>query len=405
MSTSRSFAVRLLGWGCLVVSATGLGAAFAIEYRTEPNIAFVGGENSVSILLCGLLFAAVGAVIVHRLGSHRVGWLFCISGLGWAAHEIGAAYVGYTHFASIGHLPGEQILVWSTTWTPFVFFGAAPALMLFVFPSGKLPKRRFYPFVGIALVAIAGGIVGSAFAPGPFADYPSIENQFGLDGAVGTVMRALSNLGWPLFLVSLIGGVLSLRQRMREGSEVERQQIKWILLAGLLVGSFVLVWGTSFVASGFRPTAVAQWRGVAMGVIPAAVAIAVLKHRLYDVDVIINRTLVYAALSGLLALTYLAAVVLLQPLLAPLTADSDVAIAASTLAMAAMFRPLRARVQTFIDRRFYRRKYDAAETLSEFSSRLRNEVDLDALGRELVGVVGETMEPAHASLWLKGSRE
>jgi hypothetical protein len=175
--------------------------------------------------------------------------------------------------------------------------------------------------------------------------------------------------------------------------------MKWLAFAGVLAAiTFPIalvgyeIWGEAISNAAFMLSVLG---------LPAAAGVGILRYRLYEIDVVVNRTLVYGVLTALLAFFYLGAVVVLQALLQPITADSDIAIAGSTLAVAAAFRPLRGRVQGFIDRRFYRRKYDAAETLAAFSSRLRDQVDLDALGRELVGVLGATMQPAHASLWLR----
>jgi hypothetical protein len=200
-------------------------------------------------------------------------------------------------------------------------------------------------------------------------------------------------------LSSVLAGMVSVVVRFRRSRGEERQQMKWFTFAVvLLIVEFVF---QSAILDGAGGDRIPVIDGIAMALVPISAAVAIFRYRLYDIDVVINRALVYGALTAVLAAAYLGLVVVFQEVLSPLTADSDVAVAGSTLAVAALFRPVRARVQEFIDRRFYRHKYDASETLEEFASSLRDEVDLDSLSRELVGVVADTMQPAHASLWLR----
>jgi hypothetical protein len=206
-----------------------------------------------------------------------------------------------------------------------------------------------------------------------------------------------------VLLLVLAIGVTSLFVRFRGSLGVERQQLKWLALGGsVLLACFGSIFLIEALVADLGDVSVTLIIALAILCLPVSIGIAVRKTRLYDVDVVINRALVYGALTGILGSAYLGTVVVVQSALQPFTRDSDVAVAASTLAMAALFRPLRSRVQSFIDRRFYRSRYDASETLRAFSSRIRDQVDLDALGRELVTVVGTTMQPAHASLWLRG---
>ncbi len=205
----------------------------------------------------------------------------------------------------------------------------------------------------------------------------------------------------------MLASVVSLALRFRRAANIERQQIKWLLYAGVL--TFIMTATVSpaapFDLPGFVSTVLETiLLPVALPSIPVAVGIAILKHRLYDIDLIINRTLVYGVLTGTLALVYFGGVAITQAIFRTFTAQEhqpQLAVVASTLVIAALFMPLRRRIQAFIDRRFYRRKYDAAKTLAAFSTKLRNETDLDALNAELVGVVRETMQPAHVSLWLR----
>lgn len=346
-----------------------------------------------------IISVLLGAMIIQRKGNHPIGWLFCCSGLLWGVYHLAAA--GSTYVASDQPIAAGSVWLWGTTWPPVVAFGLAPGLVLFVFPSGRLPTPRWRRFVRFAAAGIVAGAVAYSFAPGPLEEFPSLDNPWGVQGVVGSILTALRELAWPLLLVSMFGGVISLRQRMRAGSFEERQQIKWLFLAGAVLVVFVSLWGYEETVG--DPNIAPTLTGLVLPLVAVAVAIAILKHRLYDIDVLINRTLVYVVLSAILAAVYLGAVFLLQRVLAPITVDSNIAIAASTLAVAGLFRPLRTQVQQFIDQRFYRQKYDAAETVGQFSQRLRNELDLDALEGELLGVVAATLHPSQAGLWLKTS--
>jgi cytochrome bd-type quinol oxidase subunit 2 len=281
--------------------------------------------------------------------------------------------------------------------------------LILLFPDGRLPSRRWRPrtwFSGAVMALLSAGIL---LNPGPLEGFKGVRNPFGLErypwiiDAFPVVLALL-----PLcILASAVSLVLRYR---RAGSEV-REQIKWVAFAALFVGVlFVITIGASVLlvpttASGREP----QWLAfldqvgfISFAGIPITVGIAVLRYRLYDIDVIINRALVYFPLTALLALIYVGSVVGMQALFRALTGqESTLAVVASTLAIAALFNPLRRRVQAFVDRRFYRSRYDARKTLEAFSGKLRDETDLEALNNDLLGVVRETMQPAHISLWLR----
>jgi hypothetical protein len=269
--------------------------------------------------------------------------------------------------------------------------------LLHLFPDGRFMSRRWRG-VGVASSVILVLVtVGSAFAPGILDGASSIDNPLGAGGGLGDAFTGMRNLGNLLGVPTFLAALVALVVRFRRSRGVERQQLKWITF------SLVLIAGAGAVnAPGGATTLPFFLMMIALAALPVAIGIAMLRYRLYDIDVVINRALVYAVLSATLVVTYLGTVLLLQLILSGVTKNSSLAVAASTLAVAALFRPARRRIQAIVDRRFYRRKYDAAQTLERFGARLRDEIDLDALGVELRGVVAETMQPAHVSLWLRG---
>lgn len=391
------FIVRAVAWTIALAAMTMIAASVVVA--ASAPAAFSPIEQGTFTQLSPVISVILGAVIIQRRGTHAVGWLFCGSGLMWAVYHLGVA--GARHVAGGEALPAAPLWVWASTWPSFAAFGLAPVLVLFVFPTGRLAGAKWRHFLRFAVGAIIVGSVAYGWAPGPTEDLPSVDNPWGIGGTVGDVLNVLRELAWPMLLISVFGGVLSLRARMRAGGFEERQQIKWLFLAGGTLVVFIGLWGfeETFGVARVAPALA----GFVLPLVAVAVAVAILKHRLYDIDVLINRTLVYVSLSAVLAAVYLGAVFLLQRALSPVTADSNIAIAASTLAVAALFRPARASLQHFIDRRFYRSKYNATATLSRFATGLRNEVDMDALTSEMLALVGETLQPSSARLWLKGT--
>jgi hypothetical protein len=273
-----------------------------------------------------------------------------------------------------------------------------------LFPSGRLPSPRWRPFARFSVLLVVAGTIVAAFSPGPGVGL-SIRNPFG--------MESLPNLNQQLqalMFVLIFVASASLVARLHRARGVERQQIKWVAYAGALGGGASLPTYTVLEAVNLPWLHLAGYVPALVGIlgVPTAVGIAITRYRLYDIDILINRTLVYGTLTATLVALYLVGIVVLQRLFVFLTGQqSTLAVVASTLLIAALFNPLRRSLQSFIDRRFYRRKYDARKTLERFSARLRDETDLDALSDDLVDVVRETMQPAHASLWLRpdtGSR-
>jgi hypothetical protein len=348
-------------------------------------------------------FSLVGAVVGSLRPENLIGWLFCAIGMFAPIVLLSSEYAAYALLAQPDSLPGGLAMVWIRAWVWVPYVGLFVLLFL-VFPGGWPPTPALRWFTSLVLFVIAYGTVLAAFSPGPlWAIGGAVDNPLGMKAlrGVGT-NSAVGPVETVLYILGIVAAA-SQFARMRRARGVERQQIKWFTYAAVVLVSGGVLDFTVSEATGL------QWLGeigfvlTMVGVVglPIAIGIAVLKYRLYNIDRIINRTLVYGALTAILLAVYFGAIVVLQRIFVFLTGEeSTLAVVASTLLIAALFNPLRRRIQGFIDRRFYRKKYDARKTLEAYSAKLRNDSDLDALSDDLVGVVRETMQPAHVSLWL-----
>ena len=393
MSKRRRLAVAVLIGTVLLCLAAIPGLIDTWDVENEGAWGFSGFG-----LVASLIFAFSGGLLALKRSENPVGWLFAAVGVSFAAITLLDVY------AIAPLLAGSEsdvvyFFAWLNSWSWIIFLGLI-AFAVLLFPTGKLPSPGWRVPARLLFAGFVFGCLSFAFAPGPLNNLPPIyENRLALPE--GPFTEAVVNAGLLAFVGALVVACIGTVQRYRSSEGLQRQQMKlFALAAATMAVSMVVVVISELAAPGIANLSEFV-TSVATMSIPLAMTVAILRYRLYDIDLIINRALVYGALSGVLALVYLGGVVLLQQLLAPLTADSDAAIAASTLAVAALFRPLRAWIQSFIDRRFYRRKYDAAATLALFAGRLRNQVDLDALTRELIGAAVSTVQPAHASVWLK----
>jgi hypothetical protein len=349
-----------------------------------------------------LAFPIVGALIASKHPNNPVGWICLTVGLFWMLILLGDSIPGS------GPYPVTIDALTQAIWIPPI--GLLGIYLILLFPDGKLPSRRWRPLAWLSGVVMVLASLGVTFAPGPLEGHPGVRNPLALEGAPHWVWTA----GIAILLLlplCMIASALSLVMRYRRSGGVEREQIKWIAFAASVVGLLYLIAMVGSLFWGWGAAGTPLWLGLlqqaalaSFTAVPIAVGLAVLRYRLYDIDLVINRTLVYGSLSALLALVYLGGVTATQTVLRALTGQEEqpqLAIVVSTLLIAALFSPLRHRIQAFIDRRFYRRKYDAAKTLETFSAKLRDETNLDALSDDLVGVVRETMQPAHVSLWLR----
>jgi hypothetical protein len=309
-----------------------------------------------------------------------------------------AEYAIYALLAQPETLIGGEAAAWILSWAWILAVGFIVFLVL-LFPDGRLPSRRWRWFVWLSMLLTVTGAVWGAFTPGAILSLGQINNPLGVEG-LPNVWKLTQTLMLTLIFVS----AASLYVRLRGASGVERQQIKWFTYTGVVASSAALL---TYTISEPLGALWLKWVGyvvmqLALIGMPISMGIAILRYRLYDIDLLINRTLVYGSLTAALVALYFVGIVVLQRLFVALTGQqSTLAVVATTLLIAALFTPLRRRIQSFIDRRFYRRKYDARKTLETFSATLRDETNLDALSDDLVGVVRETMQPAHVSLWLR----
>jgi len=391
-----------LAWFICTLSVALMASAVVFRFlarSAEAPLDLGTWQVAAGYAAAGLVVPALGALISSRRPENPIGWIFCAIGLATGLEYAAEGYAVYALFGDGSAAPGGVWAAWAADWVWTFSIGLLPFVFL-LFPNGRLPSRRWRPVAFFAAALYVALPVGYALLPGSLGSFPSIENPMGYGGAEDEILPGVNQaLVWIALVLTVLLSVVSLMLRFRRAVGVERQQIKWVAYTAVLLITYALV--DLFFQDVITPVAPVL-DAVFVGSFYAAIAVAILKHRLYDIDVIINRTLVYGILTATLALVYFGSVVLLQRAFVLLTGEtSQLTVVASTLAIAALFNPLRWRVQAFVDRRFYRRKYDARKTLEEFSARLRDETDLGALNDELVEVVRDTVQPAHVSLWLR----
>jgi hypothetical protein len=391
-----------LAWSlwALSVMLTALSLLLLVSNLTQPNTHIY--NTWLDNTLNAVFFSTVGAFVASRRPENLVGWLLCLFALSESIQLFGGEYAIYALLAHPNSLPAGEAMAWIVSWTLPIIIGLSVFYIL-LFPTGRLPSRGWRLLAWLTVAFILVGVISGAFASGAVEGLGTIRNPLGIDGfpnAYGAVADTVA----PVLLVA---AAIALFIRLRRAKGVERQQIKWFAYAAAatVIGLFL-----AYVIPTVVDTPLWFERAgyaVLIALIPAipiSIGTAILRYRLYDIDIIINRTLVYGSLTAILAGIYFGGVTATQALFPTLTGHeqlSQLVVVASTLVIAALFNPLRRRIQSFIDRSFYRRKYDAAKTLEGFSTQLRNETNLEALSDDLVGVVRETMQPAHVSLWLR----
>jgi hypothetical protein len=416
----RHRAAFWLAWALAGISVAIFAAGFVFAYLTlgvaDPvkQISSVG-IGSLLVFLPFLAFPVVGALIASKRPGNPIGWICLIAGLFWMFVAVGDPMTAYS-LARTGSAPGPVMLDALTLWSWAFPLGLLGTYMVMLFPDGRLPSRRWRPLAWLSGAAILLVSVALTVEPGPLPNRGGVRNPLGIEYSWIPAVETACIL---LLAVCILASAVSLVWRYRHSDTETREQIKWLAFAASFVGVTYL----SVLVSGifFAPESLSTenntpiWISLLFNLIlisfagiPTAIGFAVLKYRLYDIDIIINRALVYGPLTLTLALVYFGGVVGTQAAFRTLTGQEQqpqLAVVVSTLAIAALFTPLRRRIQSFIDRRFYRKKYDAAKTLESFSHRLREEVDLENLAGELVAVVEQTIQPAHVSLWLRDREE
>jgi fumarate reductase subunit C len=411
-------AAAWLAWSLGGLSLVMFVASFVLYFllRAHQVPGSRGSDLSVGALLGGglfLIFPLVGALIASRRPDNAIGWICLAVGLLWMLIGVSDVYGAYG-VAQPGSVPFPVVVAGINNWLWVPAVGLLGTYLLLLFPEGRLPSRRWRPFAWFSGAVLVLASVGVMLSPGPLQGLGGVRNPFGLEG-----QQWLPSAGYavlPLLPLCMLVSALSLVLRFRRSRGEERQQIKWIAFAASVV---VIVYLIAMVASLLSPAETwftgtsPAWLNLlqsaallSLTAVPISVGIAVLRYRLYDIDIIINRALIYGSLTATLALAYVGGVVVLQAMVRAISGqESSLAVVGSTLAIAALFGPLRRGVQELVDRRFYRRKYDAAKTLEAFTARLREETDLNALTDEVTSVIRGTMQPAHVTLWLRPDPE
>ncbi len=395
--------------GCQVLLMAGVAG---LQIQTAPYSHST--QNSLPGALVGvlaiLIYPAIGSLIFSRRPAHPVGWLFCLSQVGWTLNNFAQAFGLYALRARPDLLPTARWLAWFYVW-PGNFSTVLTLFLILLFPDGRLPSPHWKPVAWLIVGFGAVSMLAGAFAPGPVdtSGVLSFDNPLGVGGMLGGALVILSNWTQAFFIALVAVVAVALIGRFRSARGQTRQQLKWLAFAIVLI---VLLWAQALVWMMRYPTAAAtpfwaqaleQLSIFSMVLIPVSAGIAVLRYRLYEIDRIINQALVYFSLTAALALVYFGLVFVLQALLNLLTGEgrSSITTVLSTLAIAGLFTPLRRRIQQVIDRRFYRKRYNAERILDRLSGVLRSEVDLQIMSDQLVAMVEETFQPSQAALWIK----
>jgi hypothetical protein len=390
--TART-AARLAWSACGLALVLLAGAMVLVAGAAGPPPEGFPSRTGQLVNLVGLLGPPLlGGVIAARRPANPYGWLWCAYALGWAVVGFSEAWVTHAAGGDPGPVRWASPVVWvgGFVFAPLV---ALTALILLLFPDGRPPSRRWHPLIWtIAAICLPATVAGALLQPPP----PAPGNPLAVGSAAAPLVEAVANAGVPLLFLTVLAAAGSLLARFRRSRGRQRQQLKWLAYGGAFLAAVLVADLVSLDPPGLWDIVLET---LSFGALYLGVGMAVLRHRLYDIDRLINRTLVYGILTTLLAAVYAAAAVLLPRLLGP--DQSELAVAAATLAVATLFQPARRRVQATVDRRFNRARYDAARTVERFSARLRDQLDLDALEGELLAVVDQTMQPTRAALWLR----
>jgi hypothetical protein len=393
----------VLAWALWALAMLGLAVAAWLDHLQRQagssEMAWLLQPASVPLLVAALSSATVGALLGSRRPAHPVGWLLLGLGLLVVANVVASGYVGYGLVARPGSLPGASYLAGISNGIQVLWL-ACVSFVLLLTPTGSLPSPRWRWWARVAAAAPVVLVLLSAVDPQPLApEHPTVENPLSVPVPTGLLLAAAAAAAVTI-LATLVAAAGSLVVRFRRARGVERQQLRWLAVGAALAAVLLLV----AVAAGAmsKDGVVLAAVGSCVALLPLATGAAILRYRLYDLDRIVSRTLAYGLLTVVLGGGYAVIALSLGQLLGR---DSSLVVAAATLAVAAAFQPARRRVQQAVDRRFNRRRHDAAQTIQAFSTRLRQQVDLDSLTAELLAVAARTVEPTMVSLWLRPQAE
>jgi hypothetical protein len=393
LSTRAAARIAWSLWAVAVVMAVST-MILVVVTRSVPRSAYDQWQMVWVRMVGQLAFPTVGLIIASRRSTNPLGWLLLFFGLSLSANEFLRAYAEYTLFYKPGALPGGLAIAWVSTWIWGFIYPILPFVFL-LFPDGRLPSPHWRPFAWIAGVLSGLFLLMIPFRAGGLEYFPAIPNPVGIPALTEAVFQSLALVNFIVILLA----TTSLPVRFRRARGEERQQLKWVAYAAVFLGVVGLV----------APTLARPWLSVFVTTVAftgfaAAIAVAILKYRLYEIDRLINRTVVYGLLSAILGGVYAGIVLILGQLFGGVGTElPSWAVAGATLAVAALVQPARRRIQAVVDRRFNRRKYDALRTVEVFSARLRDELDLDSLSVELLTIIDQTMQPTRSSLWLRPS--
>ncbi len=407
--------LRRLAWAGWWFLITMVAISVPLSVVDEPRITESWGSQGLTsqaaFAIIVMSFPLVGLLILRRQPRNTIGWLLMGIGSVWGLGAMADNYATYGLLVNPGSVPGPAIVAALNEgiWVPAI--GLMGTFLLLLYPDGHLPSPRWRPVAWLSAMTIVVATVIIDVLPGRLEEspVPTLANPLGWE-AGEPVLTVVLVIFLPLLPLCIVACAVALVRRFRQAHGIECLQLKWLATAGAVVALLYLLTMAStllteaLAAPNRTPGSLLALQSVSIMsfvLIPAAIGIAILRHGLYQIDVVINRALVYGSLTAILAGVYLGSVLLLQLALSPVTQQSDLAVAGSTLAVAAFFGPARARIQATVDRRFYRSRYDAIKTLDAFATRLRHELDLDAVGADLRTAVHETVQPEHISLWLR----
>jgi hypothetical protein len=382
-----------LAWSLCAASVAGISGVLVLKVLNGP-----ADLRSAPLVTAPLAFSVVGALVAARQQRNPVGWQLLAVGVFMTANLLGESYARYALITAPGSLPGGQFGAW-LGWTYAPILAILAIFVPLYFPTGRLLSPRWRPVVWSGIGFLVFAVAGNALWPGPqppLLGLGPVPNPVVFLPQAKPLFELFRTLAGLCLLPGIAGAIAALVVRFRRARGIERQQLKWFTYAAALAPLPGFVYEAA-------PSIFGLLRTLIFPLVPISVGVAILRYRLYEIDRILNRTLVYGLLTVLLGAVYLAGVFGLGQLLNPVTGESALAVAASTLAVAALFQPLRRRIQAVVDRRFNRRRYDAAKTIEAFSTRLRDQLDLDTLSTELLAIVDQTTEPTRASLWLRPS--